>query len=211
MCHHYRQHLGLVCCPPSKIVVETGSIIYCILFSGQFCKQTVQANQHVLLLSEFRHASYFCDLCSVLLCHWTDEHNHWLMLSGLFEIYKVTHVRSHVLVIYDIASNIFIILVEAMEVCPENQLVYFGCNIWYIYWSWRLVFGQFCGFNAHPSLHSAGLIKWGQRFNWILDLINFILFNLTFILFVIFIFKIVSIMQKIKLHIILFIVLDKLS
>ena len=108
-------------------------------------------------------------------------------------------------------GNVIFILVEGMEVCPENQLVYFGCNIWYIYWSWRLVFGQFCGFNAHPSLHSAGLIKWGQRFNWILDLINFILFNLTFILFVIFIFKIVSIMQKIKLHIILFIVLDKLS
>ena len=98
-------YLGLVCCPPSRTVVETGSIIYCILFSGQFCKQTVQANQHVLLLSEFRHASYFCDLCFVLLCHWTDEHNHWLMLSGLFEIYKVTHVRSHVLVIYDITSN----------------------------------------------------------------------------------------------------------
>ena len=185
MCHHYRQHLGLVCCPPSKIVVETGSIIYSILFSGQFCKQTVQANQHVLLLGEFRHASYFCDLCSVLLCHWADEHNHWLMLPELFEICKVTHVRSHVLVIYDIASNIFI-LVEAMEVCPENQLVYFGCNIWYTYWSWRLVFGQFCGFNAHPSLHSAGLIKWGQRFNWILDLINFILSNLAFFLLIIF-------------------------
>ena len=67
---------------------------HCLLFSGQFCKQAVQANQHVLLLCEFRHAGRFCDICSILLCHWADEHNHWLMLSELFEIYKLKHVRA---------------------------------------------------------------------------------------------------------------------
>ena len=180
MCHHYRQQVSLVCCPPSSTVVETGSIIQCLLFSGQFYKQAVQADQHVLLLGEFRHAGRFCDLCSVLLCHWADEHNHWLILSGLFEIYKLTHVRNQALDLCYITSNCFLYQLKPnTEVCPENQLVYFGCNIWYIYWSWRLMVGQFCGFNAHPPLHSAGLIKWGQRFNWILS-------NLAFFLFIIF-------------------------